>query len=134
MGKEMTNDQAYEMTNRIVSYFKAMNPKLEFPRMEYEFDICSIIKDERDKNIKKEKKIMPDNHRKSIEIMVRKIKEAETEEATCNDRMDSFVRNMRETQDRRDEIREVIKCLRRSILDLKGLDNIRASNEKRKEE
>lgn len=27
----------------------------------------------------------------------------------------------------------MIECLRRSILDLKGLDNIRASNEKRKE-
>lgn len=77
---------------------------------------------------------MIENHSKSIYVMARKITEAEVEEALCNQRMDSFVQNMRETQDRRDEIREVIECLRRSILDLKGLDNIRASNEKIKKE
>lgn len=73
---------------------------------------------------------MLENHSKSIEIMEEKIKEAEAEEAMCNDRMDSFVREMRETQDDRDKIRKAIKCLRRSILDLKGLDNIRASKGK----
>lgn len=40
---------------------------------------------------------MIENHNKSIYVMQKQIKEAETEEALCNQKMDSFVRNMRET-------------------------------------